>query len=134
MSPVFTLTTDVIVGSAPAERAGAASAVSETSAEFGGALGIAIFGSVGVAVYRAAELPAGVPAATAAASRATLAGAVAAARELPEPVGIALLDATRAAFLGGLHVCAAVSCAGAIALALFTIATLRRARSAAPLG
>jgi DHA2 family multidrug resistance protein-like MFS transporter len=130
MSPVFTLTTDVIVGSAPPERAGAASAVSETSAEFGGALGIAIFGSIGVAVYRAAEMPADVSAATAAASRATLAGAVTAARELPEPVAAALIESTRAAFLDGLHVCAAISCAGAVALAIFTMATLRHARPA----
>ncbi|MCI0689515.1 MAG: MFS transporter, partial [Sporichthyaceae bacterium] len=43
-APVFTLTTDLIVGSAPPERAGAAAAISETGAEFGGALGIAIFG------------------------------------------------------------------------------------------
>src|SRR5690606_8971106 len=53
VAPVFTLTTDLIIGSAPPERAGAASALSETSAEFGGALGIAVFGSIGVAVYRA---------------------------------------------------------------------------------
>ena len=43
-----------VVGAAPPERAGAASAISETSAEFGGALGIAVFGSIGVAVYRGA--------------------------------------------------------------------------------
>ena len=42
LAPVFTLTTDTIVSAAPAERAGAASAISETSAEFGGALGIAV--------------------------------------------------------------------------------------------
>ena len=63
-APVFTLTTDLIVGSAPPERAGAASAMSETSAEFGGALGIAIFGSIGVAIYRdmIGDGPAGVSA------------------------------------------------------------------------
>ena len=46
--PVITLATDVIVGSAPPERAGAASGLSETSAEFGGALGIAVLGSIGL--------------------------------------------------------------------------------------
>src|SRR5581483_10566859 len=40
MSPVFTLSTDLIIGAAPAERAGAAAAISETGAEVGGALGI----------------------------------------------------------------------------------------------
>ena len=46
------LATELIVGSAPPERAGAASGISETSAEFGGALGIALLGSIGAAVYR----------------------------------------------------------------------------------
>ena len=51
-SPVFTLTNDVIIGAAPPERAGAAAGISETCAELGGALGIAVFGSIGVAIYR----------------------------------------------------------------------------------
>ncbi|KGM33212.1 MFS transporter, partial [Inquilinus limosus] len=46
LSPVFTLTTDLIVGAAPPERAGSAAAISETGAEFGGALGIAVLGCV----------------------------------------------------------------------------------------
>ncbi len=37
LAPVFTLATDIIVSSAPPERAGAASAISETGSEFGGA-------------------------------------------------------------------------------------------------
>ncbi len=52
MAPIFTLTTDFILSSAPPEKTGAASAMSETSAEMGGALGIAILGSIGTAVYR----------------------------------------------------------------------------------
>jgi DHA2 family multidrug resistance protein-like MFS transporter len=52
LAPVFTLATDMIVGSAPPEHAGVASAISETGSEFGGALGIAILGSLGTAVYR----------------------------------------------------------------------------------
>jgi MFS transporter, DHA2 family, multidrug resistance protein len=61
LAPVFALTTELIVGSAPPERAGAASGISETGAELGGALGIAILGSVGVAIYRgrAGRPPAG---------------------------------------------------------------------------
>ena len=65
MAPVFGLTTEMIVGSAPPERAGAASGISETGAELGGALGLAILGSIGVAVYRgevADRLPTSVPA------------------------------------------------------------------------
>lgn len=51
LAPVFTLATDMIVGAAPPERAGAAAALSETSSELGGALGIAVLGSLGAALY-----------------------------------------------------------------------------------
>jgi MFS transporter, DHA2 family, multidrug resistance protein len=94
LAPVFTLAIDLIVGVAPAERAGAASAIAETAAEFGGAMGIAIFGSIGVAIYRAgiAEgLPPGVPAEAAAVARDTLGGAVEIARQLPDRLGEPLI-------------------------------------------
>jgi DHA2 family multidrug resistance protein-like MFS transporter len=52
LSPVASLATDLTVGSAPPERAGAASGLSETSAELGGALGVAVLGSIGTVVYR----------------------------------------------------------------------------------
>ena len=87
---MFTLATDLIVGSAPPERAGAASAISETGAELGGALGIAILGSIGTAVYRGAmadAVPAGVPPEAAEAARDTLGGAVAVAEQLPDQLG-----------------------------------------------
>ena len=133
MSPVFTLTTDVVVGSAPPERAGAASALSETSAEFGGALGIAVFGSIGVAVYRgmiAGALPAGLAPDTAEAARATLAGAIGAATDLPGEAGGRLASTARAAFMRGVHLCAAISTAGAIVLAALVTFTLRKAPTA----
>ena len=50
ITPALTLSTDMIVSSAPPERAGAASALSETGTEFGGAMGIALLGSLGTAV------------------------------------------------------------------------------------
>jgi MFS transporter, DHA2 family, multidrug resistance protein len=73
---IGTVGTDVIVGTAPPERAGAASGISETGAELGGALGIALLGSIGTAVYRAEvgdALPPGLPDEAAAAARDTLA-------------------------------------------------------------
>ena len=54
LAPVFTLTNDLIIGAAPPERAGAAAGVSETSSELGGALGIALLGSLATAVFGAA--------------------------------------------------------------------------------
>jgi MFS transporter, DHA2 family, multidrug resistance protein len=128
-SPVFTLTNDVIIGSAPPERAGAASGISETCAEFGGALGIAIFGSIGVAIYRGllgASFPPGLPADVTQAAMATLGGAVVAARQLPVEVGGALVDAAREAFVRGLVVSAVISGVGTLALGVFAWVTFRR--------
>ena len=128
LSPVFTLTTDLIVGSAPAERAGVAAGLSETGAEFGGAMGIAIFGSAGVAVYRHGVLPLLQPAMSQESREAvlgTLGGAITAAEKLPHSVGIALLNGVRSSFLDSLQVCALMSALGAFGLALFTAYALR---------
>jgi DHA2 family multidrug resistance protein-like MFS transporter len=134
LAPVFTLATDLVIGSAPPERAGAASAISETSAELGGALGIALFGSIGVAAYRgvmAAAVPASVAPEAAAAARATLAGAIETAARLPAAVGPELAEAARAAFIDGLQLCAGISAAGSIALAVLAAMLLRPARPGA---
>ncbi len=131
-SPLFTLTNDLIIGSAPQERAGAAAGLSETSAEFGGALGIAIFGSIGVAIYRGAmvdAVPSGVPVRAADAARDTLGGALEVASNLSDALGPTLIDTARNAFMQGLHVAAAISVVGALALAGFVLALLQRART-----
>ena len=132
LAPVFTLTTDLIIGAAPPERAGAASAISETSAEFGGALGIAIFGSIGIAVYRRAmadAVPAGVPLESAEAARDTLGAAVAIAGQLPAQLGPELINAARGAFIQGLQLTAAISAVGTMGLAIFVAVVLRHVRA-----
>jgi DHA2 family multidrug resistance protein-like MFS transporter len=132
LAPVDTLATDMAIGAAPPERAGAASAVTETSAEFGGALGIAILGVLGTAVYRgqvADGVPAGVQGEAAAAARDTLGGAVAVAARLPDPAGAALLEAAREAFTAGLHAVGAVSAVAALVFAGLVAALLRGVRA-----
>jgi DHA2 family multidrug resistance protein-like MFS transporter len=132
-SPVFTLTTDLIIGSAPPERAGAASGLSETSAEFGGALGIALFGSIGVAVYRTMlgdAIPPSVSPEDAESLKATLGGALATASQLPAEVGTLVTEAARTAFMRGLRVCVAISAAGSLVLAVFAGRALRNVRPA----
>ena len=131
LAPVDTLAADLAVGSAPAERAAAAAALSETGAEFGGALGIAILGVVGIAVYRSRvtdTIPAGIPPHVAAPARDTLGGAVAAAGQLPDPLGQALLEVARQAFIQGLQVAAAVSAATALGAAILAVVLLRGVR------
>jgi MFS transporter, DHA2 family, multidrug resistance protein len=133
LAPVDTLATDLAVGAAPPQRAGAASAITETAAEFGGALGIAVLGVVGTAVYRsqlAHGVPAGVPEHGAAAARDTLGGAVAVAGQLPDRLGMPLLEAAREAFTQGLHLAAAVSAAAALAFAILVTVLLRQEHAA----
>ena len=111
-SPVVILATDIIVGCAPVERAGAASAISETSSELGGALGIAVLGSIGTAVYRArmgTAMPNGVPLDLTEIARGTLGGATAVAEQLSGQVGAALLGTARDAFAQAFVVAAAVN-------------------------
>jgi DHA2 family multidrug resistance protein-like MFS transporter len=128
LSPVFTLTTELIVGSAPPERAGAASGISETGAELGGALGIAILGSIGTAIYRselADRLPAGIPPEAKEIARDTLGAAVGVVGQLPDELGLALLVVARDAFVQGLHTAAAISAAVAVSAAILAVIFLR---------
>jgi MFS transporter, DHA2 family, multidrug resistance protein len=112
LAPLFTLAADLAIGSAPPERAGAASGISETSSELGGALGLAILGTVGTAIYRdhtADALPSDVPADAAATASDTLAGAVTVADRLPHALAADLLEPARDAFTQGLQVAATLS-------------------------
>jgi DHA2 family multidrug resistance protein-like MFS transporter len=129
LTPVVTLTTDIVLTAAPPERAGAASALSETSSEFGGALGIAVMGSIVTAIYRgevADTLPAGVPAEAAEIARGTIGGAVSVAEQLPGALGAELLDAAREAFAQAFGTTAALSAVIAIGVALLAPVLLRR--------
>jgi DHA2 family multidrug resistance protein-like MFS transporter len=128
LAPVLTATTDLIVGSAPPERAGAASGISETGAELGGALGISILGSIGFAIYRgdlAGGLPAGIPPEAAAIARDTLGGAVAVADRLPDELGTALLEVARAAFVHGMHLTSAIAAVVAVVIAIPAVLLLK---------
>jgi DHA2 family multidrug resistance protein-like MFS transporter len=126
------LTTELIVGSAPPERAGAASGISETGAELGGALGISILGSIGVAIYRsdvAGGLPAAVPAEAAVIARDTLGGAVGVAQQLPGQLGDTVLAVARDAFVGGMQVAAGISAVVATIVAIVAVTVLRNVQS-----
>jgi len=129
LTPVVTLTTDIVLSAAPPERAGAASALSETSSEFGGALGIAVLGSIVTAIYRgeiASAFPAGVPAEAAEIARGTIGGAVSVANDLPSVIGDELLGSARDAFAQAFGTTAAISAVMAIGVAMLAVMLLRR--------
>jgi DHA2 family multidrug resistance protein-like MFS transporter len=131
LSPVAGMATELIVGAAPPERSGAASAISETSSELGGALGIAVLGSIGAAVYRgqmADAVPAGVPDAAADAARDTPGGAAEAGDGLPLHLATELLDAGQEAFTAALQATALTAAATTAAAAVLAATLLRRVR------
>lgn len=129
LTPVVTLTTDIVLSVAPKERAGAAAALSETSSEFGGALGIAVMGSIVTAIYRgevANTLPAGVPAEAAEIARGTIGGAVSVAGQLPSALGAQVLSSAREAFAQAFGTTSAISAVIAVGVAILAAALLRR--------
>ncbi len=131
LAPIFGLTTELIVGSAPPERAGAATGMSETASELGGALGLSLLGTIGVAIYRSgvsAGMPEGVPAAAATAARDTLGGAADVATQLPPAIGAALLTAAQDAFVDGMQVVFIVSLVLSFLLAAVAVLGLRHVR------
>jgi len=123
-----TISNDQIIAAVPADRAGAASAVSETAYEVGAVLGTAVLGSMLTAIYRGSlVVPADVPAEVGDAARETLGGAVAAADALDGSVATRLLDAATHAFDAGLVTTAAVG-AGVMLLAVaVSLVSLRHA-------
>ncbi|MET7477381.1 MFS transporter [Streptomyces sp. NPDC005648] len=112
--------TDLAMGSAPLERAGSAASLMETAAEFGGALGMAILGSIGTAIYRH-DIPGSAPAA----ARETLGGALAIAARLPGRTGDALASTAREAFTSGMQ---GAAIAGAVLLAGAAVPAARALR------
>lgn len=109
---------DLALTAAPVERAGAASSLMETGAEFGGALGMALLGSIGAAVYRH-EIPASAPDA----ARETLGGALAVADRFP-----GLATTAREAFTHGMQGAAIAGTVLLAGAACLTPLALRRTR------
>jgi DHA2 family multidrug resistance protein-like MFS transporter len=130
-----TVGNELIMGNVPPESAGAAAAVVETSSEFGGALGMAVLGSIGVAVYRSdlASSAPHLPAAALGAARSTLGGALSVAGSLPGHLAAELVSSARTAFTSGLDT-AATGAAIVMVLAALASARFFRGVTVAPDG
>jgi MFS transporter, DHA2 family, multidrug resistance protein len=128
----FTVASDVILASAPRERAGAAAAVSETAYELGMALGIATIGSIVTGVYRDFVAPQGIPASVIEAARDSLAAATHVAADLPPGQAAALLDAAGASFTSGLAIASGVGSVLMLSSALAVWLLLRERLPRAP--
>ncbi|MDR5905566.1 MFS transporter [Franzmannia qiaohouensis] len=124
LGTIAALGTDLVVGAAPAEKAGSASAMSEMVQELGVALGVALLGSLATFVYRAqvsAMMADNGAAEVAGIVEESLWATVAAGESLPAGV---LLEAQQA-FTAGLNVTATVGGIAILALAMVSIVSLR---------
>jgi EmrB/QacA subfamily drug resistance transporter len=119
MGLVMAPATESIMGSLPPTKAGVGSAMNDTTRQMGGALGVAVLGSVLASAYRPAvssRLDAlRVPASTVANARDSVGGAIAAASNLPASVRVAVGDAARHAFV---HAFSSAVIVGAIVMAV----------------
>ncbi|NRQ30286.1 MFS transporter [Nonomuraea sp. NN258] len=125
---VLTVSSDLIIATAPPERSGSVAGLSQVATEFGGALGISLLGSIGTAVYRSHLGDTGAPAA----ALDTLGGALESARHLAGPAGGELAAAARAAFTQGQHYAMLAAAVGLFLMALLAPVMLRSVRRASP--
>jgi DHA2 family multidrug resistance protein-like MFS transporter len=128
-APGTAVVADFVVSSAPEDQSGAASALSETCSEFGGALGIALLGSLVTFVYRhmlAAALPPGVPAPAAETALRGIGAARATAQTWND--GAALLEAAKHAYTSAAHIALLASAAITVLTAILA-ATMFKSRA-----
>ncbi len=125
VSLIVTLSTDIILSEAPPEMAGSASSLSETAADLGGALGVAVLGSVGLAVYRLRmTLPSGMDSGQTASAMDGLSGAVHSAASMPAGTGAWLLEAARSAHGQGLGIATGVGAMLLLVMAFLSWSTI----------
>jgi hypothetical protein len=114
--------TGAIMSSVPLNKAGVGSAVNDTTREVGGALGIAVLGSIATSVYRGAVDVSSVPAQAQEAAGESIGAAIGIAREFGGDGGAALVAEASQAFTDAFNttmlVAAAIGLASAIAAAV----------------
>lgn len=126
-----TLSNDLIIATAPPEKAGAAAGISETAYELGGALGTATLGALGTRLYQTqvtSALPASIPGDITDAVSETLGAAVATAQQLPDDLATAILDIVRPAFTNAMTT--AFTVAAALLATAGILATITLAKQA----
>ncbi|WP_214629442.1 MFS transporter [Paenibacillus agaridevorans] len=124
LGTIAALGTDLVVGAAPAEKAGSASAISETVQELGLAVGIATLGSLTTAVYRSRmfdRIPDTLDQDVHKAVGDSLAGASSVAQKLP----LGLLEEAQAAFTAGFNAAAATIAVSIAILSILAAVILR---------
>ncbi|GGA55460.1 MFS transporter [Pelagibacterium lentulum] len=125
LGTIAALGTDLVVGSAPAEKAGSASALSETVQDLGVSLGIALLGSFATAVYRQ-TVQARIPEDLSREARESVGDSLWAAAAMAEELPDNLLEDAQSAFIAGFNGAAAFSAIVVAILALLAAMALRK--------
>lgn len=129
LGTIAALGTDLIVGAAPPNKAGAASALSEMVQEFGLAVGIATLGSLTTAIYRA-RMADQSQSAMATHIQYAVSDSLAGAKSLSADLPAGVLEQAQAAFITGFSVAAATSAVAIAIVAVLAAITLRHNRVA----
>lgn len=129
LAPMGTLTTDLVMSDVPPERAGAASGISETSFEFGAALGVAVLGSIVSSVYRSHMSDAqfeGMAPDLLERARETLGAAIEVAQPLAAQTRVQVEATAREAFASAVRIASLVSAALGIVAALVCVMFMKK--------
>ena len=118
--------TGAIMSSVPLNKAGVGSAVNDTTRELGGALGIAVLGSVVASGYRGEFDAAGLPDDVAEVASESIGGAIGAARQMGGEGGVELVARAGEAFTSALGTAFLASAAIALIAGVVVVAVGRR--------
>jgi hypothetical protein len=123
MGLAMTPATDAIMSALPQAQFGVGSAVNDATREIGGALGVAVLGSLFAGTYAShvSDAVTGLPTVAADAVRESIAGAFAVSQAVGGDAGAALLVAARQAFVDGVVVTSLVGAGFAVAGAVVAL-------------
>lgn len=124
LGTIAALGTDLVVGSAPADKAGSASAMSETVQDLGVSLGIAVLGSLATAIYRRAMLDR-MPDHLGHQAQEAVGDSLWAASSVASQLPVGLMEEAQAAFTAGFSTAAMFSAVSVSLLAILAAVSLR---------
>jgi DHA2 family multidrug resistance protein-like MFS transporter len=128
LGTIAALGTDLVVGAAPSEKAGSASAMSEMVQELGVAFGVALLGSLATLLYRV-QIASSIPAEISDEANSALGDSLWATKSVADQLPAGMLEQSQQAFTQGMTVVATVSGVAILGLALLSVAMLRHVKA-----
>ncbi len=133
MATTIAPATGAIMSAVPLNKAGVGSAVNDTTRELGGALGIAVLGSIVASAYRSNFDATGLPDEVAAAASESIGGAIGVARSAGGGLGADLVPRAGEAFTSAINTAFVTSAVIAVVVGMVVVGTGRdRGRAVTP--